>query len=176
MNNELLRTCLHKLSALNKSTIFFGPQGFALAITEQALKQAQHGFSRKPDSSTLPSNEAGNWQSNWLVIATDTELGDPYFVDTSTEKLIVYTAMLTDNGWQKEQVANSLVSFINCLKILDESNNQTNATIIPDETSITDVKRLLSLKTQLITFSDCESFWTLFFECYHDWLLDLDEE
>jgi len=176
MKNIQLVNILKKLSILTKNEIFFGPQGFALATTKQALEKVQHGFNTYPNGSSIPSADVGNWQSNWLVIATDTELGDPYFVDTESEKHAVYTAMLSEDGWQVEQVATSLNSFINCMKALAESNKQINATIIPDENTLFDTERLTVLKNKLIKLSSCENFWTLFFECYFDWLEDLDDE
>jgi hypothetical protein len=169
--HQLLKT----INKLNKQTIYFGPQGFALATTENELKKAQQGFSTYPDGSNLPSSEAGNWQSTWLVIATDTELGDPYFVDINNEKLPVYTAMLTNNVWQAEPVATSLNKFINCLKLLANNGQQSEPQFIPDENTITAQKKLTTLKEQLIKYSDCENFWLLFFECYLDWLTDIDE-
>lgn len=165
-----------KLKTLHKSDIFFGPQGFALATTAQALVQAQQGFSCYPDGSPLPSSEAGNWQDNWLVIATDTELGDPYFVDTTDEQQAVYTAILTDDGWQKQLVSNSLNSFVACLQLLAKTSNQEQATIFPDENTLADKNQLTTLMKKLIKLSSGESFWRLFFECYYDWLEDLDDE
>lgn len=176
MKNTQLVNILQKLSSLNKDKVFFGPQGFALAKTKQALENAQHGFSTYPNGNFMPSLDTGSWQSNWLVIATDTELGDPYFVDTENEKQAVYTAMLSADGWQAEQVSTSLNSFIICMKVLAESNTQVNAAIIPNENTLFDTEQLTILKDKLIKLSSCENFWTLFFNCYYDWLEDLDDE
>ncbi len=166
---------LNSLNTLGKSKIFFGPQGFEIALTEAALMNAQHGFSMKPDNTPLPSEEAANWQSNWIVIATDTELGDPYFIDVLQEKSPIYTAMITDNGWQAEVVAASLMQFIQCLQLLDTTSQQQQAQFIPENSTITDKRQLAQLKNKLIKLAENEKFWTLFFDCYLDWLEDLDE-
>jgi len=177
MNTPLDKeTLLSILSSLDKKALYFGPQGFELANTETSLMHAQHGFSLKPDNTPLASEEAANWQGNWLVIATDTELGDPYFIDVEQAHLPVYTAMITDNNWQAQPVANSLANFMQCLQCLANASKQTQAQFIPEETTISDQRTLTSLKSKLIKLSKCEHFWSLFFDCYADWLSDVDLE
>ena len=167
---------LTSLNTLGTDKVFFGPQGFELALTESALMCAQHGFSLKPDNTPLPSEEAANWQGNWIVFATDTELGDPYFVDVEQEKSPVYTAMITDDGWQAEIVASSLQQFLQCLQLLNKTSPQQAAQFIPEQSTITDKAQLTQLKNKLIKLADHENFWTMFFDCYLDWLEDLEDE
>lgn len=177
MTNTLDKKSLFtQLKSLHKNTVFFGPQGFNLATTDSKLNKAQQGFSTYPNGNYLPSEQAGLWQKNWLVIATDTELGDPYFIDTSNKNSAVYTAMLNeDNIWQQQQVAHSLASFIDCLKLLNNHAQQSEAQFIVEKKTITDNEQLNSIKNVLIEISASKNFWTLFFECYQDWLTDIDE-
>jgi len=167
---------LNSLKTLGQAKVFFGPQGFELALTETDLRNAQHGFSMKPDNTPLPSEEAANWQGNWVVIASDTELGDPYFIDVEQPKSPVFTAMITDNGWQAEPVAGSLSQFIQCLQLLNTASHQHDVQFIPEDSTLTDKSQLTLLKNKLIKLSGNKNFWTLFFDCYLDWLEELDEE
>ena len=161
---------LNALQQIPHKTTYFGPQGFALPNSDDELKQFQQGFSIHPDGTSLTGVNAGDWQKNWLVIAIDTELGDPYFVDTSLEQLPVFTAMHGEGGWQIDAVASSLNSFLACLKLLIKHGRQTAAQFVPDETSITNPNILTQLQSELIQASGCKDFWSLFFDCYFDWL------
>lgn len=163
------------LSQTKKKVVYFGPQGFVLASSENELTTYQQGFSVLPDGTKLSGNNAGDWQDSWLVIAIDTELGDPYFVDTSDGKLPVYTALQVDGLWQPEPVASSLKGFLECLALLSTYGHQDSALFVPDKTTIIDKVVLAQLSDKLFKASGCVGFWTLFFECYFDWLEDDDQ-
>jgi len=163
MNNPTLTSILSK--AENKET-YFGPQGFIIFTTESELETAQHGYGAHPGTD--------DWKKSWLVIARDTELGDPYFVDISDEELPVYTASHCEGSWQSELVATSLERFLQCLTLLLENGHQKNTQLVPDEATIEDKDTLTQLKNSLVNTSGCENFWLLFFECYLDWLEDDD--
>ncbi len=168
---------ISKLNTLTNKEVFFGPQGFNNVTTIDELNQAQMGFggSELEQSSTnenLYGEEAGCWQSSWQVFARDTELGDPYFVDIRENLLPVYTGFLADNGWEVEQVAESLEAYIACIQLLFEHDQQTQAQFFPDDTTVTDEVVLQQLKQQLIEVSGCQHFWQLFMQCYLDWLTE----
>lgn len=171
MNKNRLLSLLSK--GANKK-VYFGPQGFIVAANEQDFDSFQQGFGVHSDGSDLCGLKAGDWQRSWLVIAIDTELGDPYFVDCSDKNLPVYTALCCEGLWQKELVATSLHGFLQCLELLFEQGQQKNAQFVPDETTLTDIILLAQLKDNLVKSSQSESFWALFFECYFDWLNDDD--
>lgn len=162
------------LSELEKKETYFGPQGFVIVTTESELETAQHGFGVHPDGTDLSGFDVGDWKSSWVVIARDTELGDPYFVDISDDNFPVYTAVHVEGLWQPELVASSLDGFLECLTLLSENGNQECAQFVPDETTIEDRDRLAQLSNDLVTASGCENFWAMFFECYIDWLEDDD--
>ena len=82
---------LTKLKAFEHKNVFFGPQGFSVASKTAELNKAQIGFSIDKKGQNLVGTYKGNWKSSWLVIANDTELGDPYFVDLDDANLAVYT-------------------------------------------------------------------------------------
>jgi len=162
------------LNQTEKKAVYFGPQGFVLASSEKELTTYQQGFSILPDGTSLSGNNAGDWQNSWLIFAIDTELGDPYFVDTSDDQLPVYTAMQVEGLWQTEPVASSLAGFLECLALLFKYGSQENALFVPDETTIVDKMALAHLSDKLVKTSGCAEFWSLFFECYFDWLEDDD--
>lgn len=168
--DKLLRT----LGQIKIKETYFGPQGFVIANTQSELQAAQIGYAIHPDGVDLTGFRSGEWQKSWLVFGRDTELGDPYFVDTSEQQLPVYTAMQIEGLWQPEAVASSLASFMQCLALLRTHATQEIAQFVPDETSLVDKEVLKQLHTNLVEISGCASFWTLFFECYNDWLQDDD--
>ena len=163
---------LNILSSLDSNEVFFGPQGFIIVDSPSALKTAQHGFGTDQDGDNLSGNKIGDWQPSWQVIARDTELGDPYFVDVSQEAFPVYTAFLGDAGWEAELVATSLVSFISCMNLLHTAGAQTQAQFFPDKSTITDGEYLTELLSKLSVSSESPDFWHLFMGCYQDWLTE----
>ena len=162
------------LSQVKNKETYFGPQGFVIATTESGLETAQHGYGVHPNGSNLTGSNAGDWKNSWIVFARDTELGDPYFVDTNDEQLPVYTAIQVEGLWQAEPVASSLDGFLVCLTLLSKHGEQEIAQFVPDETTIVDKIALEQLNARLAKASGCPDFWALFFECYFDWLEDDD--
>jgi len=171
MNQSQLFSLLNQAAT---KAVYFGPQGFVLASTEDELATYQQGFAVHPDGTILSGVNAGDWQRSWQVIAIDTELGDPYFVDTSNKLLPVYTAVQANGLWQAEPIASSLDGFLECLALLYKYGKQENALFVPDETTIADKIILKQLNDSLVKTSGFTDFWTLFFECYLDWLEDDD--
>ncbi len=163
------------LNTVDESEIFFGPQGFKQITSEEELNAAQLGFgvneSGQPIANTA-SNNIGDWQTAWLVFARDTELGDPYFVDTLKPELPVYTGFLGDNGWEEELVASSIEAYVLCMQLLLKQGLQTQAQFVPDDNTVVDADVLADMQQQLIKISGSEHFWQMFFRCYQDWLLD----
>jgi hypothetical protein len=160
------------MSILNASAnqeVFFGPQGF------KQVAQLGFGMSvlgQAAISDDLSGQEKGCWQRSWQVFARDTELGDPYFVDTKQAELPVYTGFLAEAGWELELVATSLVSYIDCMQLLFDHGQQTQAQFFPDPSNVTDEVVLQRLQQQLIEISGGQQFWKLFMQCYFDWLIE----
>lgn len=168
---------ISKLTTLTNHEVFFGPQGFNNVTTVDELNEAQLRFAvselgQATTEDNLASEEAGCWQTAWQVIARDTELGDPYFVDTREDLLPVYTGFLAENGWEVEQVAKSLEAYVACIQLLFDHGQQTQAQFFPDDSTVTDEIILKQLKQQLIEVSGCQHFWQLFMQCYLDWLIE----
>lgn len=166
---------LMKLVAkIDKRDVYFGPQGFAVVKGDEDFAKAQIGFSIDEVGTDLSGNGQGDWQPFWQVIALDTELGDPYFVDTSDDMYPVYTAMQGDAGWEFLPVATSMSSFFNCLSLLSKCGEQQSPLFVPDETTIIEKSVIEALQLSLIKESNAVAFWSDFFHCYFDWLEDED--
>ena len=163
------------LSHIESKEIYFGPQGFRVISEQDELSQAQVGYSCEEDGSDLTGIEEGQWHANWLVIAMDLEMGDPYFVDVTKAEFPVYTAIQGENYWHVEVVTPSLVGFINSLNCLQKISQQAESLFVPEDTSMRDEKQLKQLQQQLIELSGAEAFWSVFFANYLDWLEDDDE-
>lgn len=57
------------------------------------IEKEQIGYSIDRDGNSLITNESGSWQCNWFVIGFHENAGDPFFIDTSSKELPVYTSM-----------------------------------------------------------------------------------
>jgi len=159
----MLPRVIEVLNKLDNKNVFFGPQGFSFPSSLPELEELHQTY----------ANDR-TWNSSWQVFSQDTELGDPYFVDTTNESLPVYTAMHGEGSWGIELVSSSLESFINCVKTLNELSCQEYAQIIPVDSTLTNHQQLKDLERKLILNSGAEEFWQVFFECYMDWLEEGD--
>ena len=169
----------NKLKTFEHKEVFFGPQGFNVLSRMAEFNKAQIGYSIDKHGVSLVNNDSdneshsGNWQSSWVVIAKDTELGDPYFVDVTDEKLAVYTALAEEeNQWQKTLVSSTLEGFSKCLTAIHQQCEQKSAMYIPDESCIFDLEVLENFGMQLVEHSQTNDFWQHFFVGYVDWLRD----
>jgi hypothetical protein len=75
------------------------------------LEAAQAGYATDAEGRDLTGG-ANGWRREWLVIGTDYFLGDPYFVDLSSARHPVYTAMHGAGRWMPQPVAQSLAGFL----------------------------------------------------------------
>lgn len=153
----------------NLKEAFFGPSGFSIA-DEANIKDLQLGYSVHPDGSDLSGANDGDWQKSWVVIGTDTEVGDPFFVDTNESSLPVYTAMHGMGEWSAELVSTSLSSFLEALAYLNSISKQDHAQIDPDENTITDPEELSAIETKLHEISGEKYYWQNFIEQHQEWV------
>jgi hypothetical protein len=170
---------LNKLKAFEHKKVFFGPQGFNVVARMAEFNKAQVGYSIDKNGVSLVNSDSdnaskvGNWQSSWVVIAKDTELGDPYFVDVTDENLAVYTAIAEEeNQWQRTVVSSTLEGFAKCLAAIYQQGEQKSAMYIPDESCIFDLEVLETFGMQLVELAQTNDFWQNFFVGYVDWLRD----
>jgi|GEM_PF-861477 len=168
---------LSKLKAFEHKEVFFGPQGFSVVAKTAELNKAQIGYSIDKNGTSLVNNESdnktGNWCSSWIVIAKDTELGDPYFVDLKDENLAVYTALAEEeNQWKTTLVSSSLDGFAQCLTAIHQQCQQKSAMYVPDDNCIFDLEVIENFGKSLVEIAQTNDFWQNFFVGYVDWLRD----
>lgn len=164
-----MQEIIEAIKSKNLKEVFFGSNGFSIA-DEGSIKDIQLGYSVHPDGSDLSGTNEGDWQKSWVVIGTDTEVGDPFFVDTSEPSLPVYTAMHGMGEWSAELVSTSLTSFLEVLDYLNSISKQKFARIDPDENTITDPKELAAIKKKLQEISGEKYYWKIFIEQHQEWV------
>ena len=107
------------LAALGFDEVSFGYSGIKL-FSSAELDKAQIGYSVGVDGQSLCDGSPGRRQPEWLVIGYDTEVGDPFIVDTSDETLRVMTAMHGQGTWDAHPIARSLDAFGETLRVIRE--------------------------------------------------------
>ncbi|QYK11774.1 hypothetical protein K0I63_13475 [Shewanella rhizosphaerae] len=164
-----MREIIEAIKSKKLREVFFGSNGFNIA-DEENINDFQLGYSVDSDGGDISGSHEGDWQKNWIVIGTDTEVGDPFFVDTSEASLPVYTAMHGMGEWSAELVSNSLVSFLDALSYLNDISKQDFARIDPDENTVTDPKELAAIERKLQDISGEKYYWQNFIEQHQEWV------
>jgi hypothetical protein len=115
------------LSDIKDISIGFNKINFAKDVD---LDDAQIGYRIDTNGNSLITGNDGDWQEEWIVIASD-GLGDPIFVDTNSPKLTVLTASHGEGSWDPFVIADSLGTFREILIFLNDiSQNRTNPVLI----------------------------------------------
>jgi hypothetical protein len=91
-------------------------------LSAEKLKEGQVGYAVAEDGTTLVTGKEGDWKKSWVVVATSTLFGDPYFLDVSKldaeGDCPVYAGQKTERGtWKTTLAASSFASFVNILAI-----------------------------------------------------------
>lgn len=170
MSHENLENLLKEFAL---TEVYFGGEGFRICAVEE-LPEAQLGYSKHPNGTDLTGKNAGDWKKEWVIVGNDTELGDPYFVDTSNSMLPVLTAMHGAGSWEPNEVSPSLRNFLSCLAYLRSISTQDNSLIEPNDSTIKKRKELKALETKLSELNGEAYFWNCFFERYSEWLKEND--
>jgi hypothetical protein len=128
------------------------------------LDEEQVGYSVDPNGNSLITGNDGDWQEEWLVIATD-QLGDPIIVDVSSPKLMLLSASHGEGSWEPFVIANSLDGFKALISVLHKTaKNRTNPVEL-EKHPITDKERKDALAKIEVENPDVEIwFWETFFE------------
>jgi hypothetical protein len=93
------------------------------------LKSGQLGYSVGPNGESLTGNMKGDWLPHWIVIGREDLCGDPLFIDSSSERFPVFTAMHGKGEWDAKQIADSLQGFWRALLVVAAlSKNRENPT------------------------------------------------
>jgi hypothetical protein len=92
----------------------------------EKLEEEQVGYSFDSNGKSLLTGHDGDWQKEWLVIASD-NLGDPILVDTSLPQLTVLCAAHGQGTWEPFIIADGLDNLKNIISLFKHiSKNRTN--------------------------------------------------
>jgi len=142
--------------------VYFGPQGFKFFSSTDEKEEIEPQFTQ--------STESESWDEHWTLVGLDTELGDPYIVNTLDNQ--VYTAIFNIDTWELIPVASTFESFVACMSVIRSVIQQNQPVFIPEEHTIQDLSQLKDLEQKLISTSGCEPFWHQFITAYIEWLSD----
>ncbi len=95
--------------------ISLGCGGITLYSSDE-VQEAQLGYSRLPDGTSLTGHGPGDWREEWVVVGNEQTCGDPIFVDTSGKLLPVFTAMHGVGSWDPQIVAKSYDGFLQIIE------------------------------------------------------------
>ncbi len=95
-------------------------------LNHKQISEEQVGYSFDTNGKSLVNGNDGDWQEEWLVIASD-GLGDPVMVDTNSPNLVVLTASHGEGTWEPFIIADTLDNFIDIINMLTVvSKNRTS--------------------------------------------------
>ena len=91
-------------------------------LSSAKLKEGQVGYAVGEDGASLVTGKEGDWKKSWVVVATSSLFGDPYFLDVSKldaeGDCPVYTGQKTEKGtWRTSLAASSFASFLHILAV-----------------------------------------------------------
>ena len=89
-------------------------------LSSAKLREGQTGYAIDEKGASLVTGKEGDWRKSWVVIATSSLFGDPYFFDVSKldaeGDAPVYAGQKTEKGaWRTTLAASSFASFIHIL-------------------------------------------------------------
>lgn len=133
-------------------------------IQPDNLDEEQIGYSIDTNGNSLVTGNDGDWQQEWLVIATD-HIGDPIIVDVSTSDLTILSAEHGEGDWQPLVIADSLEKFKNILSNLDNiSKDRTNPVELENNPIADKEKQYILTQIEEQNPNADLSYWETFFE------------
>lgn len=91
-------------------------------LSAEKIDEGQVGYAVGEDGATLVTGKEGDWKKSWVVVATSTLFGDPYFLDVSKldaeGDCPVYAGQKTERGtWKTMLAASSFANFVSILAV-----------------------------------------------------------
>jgi len=149
------------LSELGNPEISIGYSGIEFCPPDK-IRDYQAGYSVTPNGKNLVDDiKPGSWRSTWIVIARDTLIGDPIFVDTGSANFPVMTAVHGEGDWEPRTIASSLESFFACLSEVRQlaSGRETPVALESNPISLVDRKQFLARISELNRSEIHAEFW-----------------
>ncbi len=89
-------------------------------LSSEKLREGQVGFAVGEDGASKVTGKEGDWKKSWVVVATSSLFGDPYFLDVAKldaeGDCPVYVGQKTEKGtWKTTLAASSFASFVHIL-------------------------------------------------------------
>lgn len=117
--------------------ISLGYDDIYLFEIENILKE-QIGYSIDNNGNSLVTDESGSWQPNWLAIGYHENTGDPFFIDTSSKKLPVYTSMHGAGSWDPTMISDTYTNFLEILDHLQQISRGRENPVLLESNPILD--------------------------------------
>ncbi|WP_276501585.1 hypothetical protein [Terrimonas pollutisoli] len=109
------------------------------------LEDEQVGYSFDTAGKSLTTGQEGDWQKEWIAIASD-QMGDPFIVDTSSTNLRVLSAAHGEGAWEPFIVADNLGSFKSIISILNDVSKKRTNPVDLEKNPITEKERQNALR------------------------------
>ena len=155
--SETLKDALIRLSdiSLGYSEIHF--------FSVDDLDKEQVGYRVDTKGKSLLGNNARDWQETWVVIGIDGMLGDPIFIDISTQSIM--TAMHGEGIWEPVRIADSIDTFSQIIEDLKKLsiNRETPVAIEKQPISNEESEQLLN-RIRIANRKAEMSYWESFLE------------
>lgn len=128
------------------------------------MEYGQEGYSFDENGDSLISGQDGDWQENWIVIASD-YVGDPIFVDNTSPALMVLSAAHGETTWDPLIIAGSLDKFKEIISILATISRHRSNPVDLEKDPINEDERSSVLKAiKNITPHSEIGYWEIFLE------------
>jgi hypothetical protein len=133
-------------------------------LRSNGLEDGQEGYSFDQNGESLITGQNGDWQENWIVIATD-YVGDPIFVDTTSPALMVLSAAHGETTWDPLIIADSLDKFKDIISILATISKNRSNPVDLEKDPVNDDERSAVLKAIKNISPHSEiGYWEIFLE------------
>ena len=131
-------------------------------LRSNELEDGQIGYRVDDKGNSLITGQDGDWQENWIVIASDFA-GDPIFVDIASPNLTVLCAAHGEMAWDPMIIADSLDKLKEIISILINVSKHRTSPVDLEANPTREDERESVLKSiqNLIPGSDIE-YWQIF--------------
>ena len=132
-------------------------------FSQDDITLGQVGYSVTAVGKPLCGIDLGDWKSSWVVIAYETGLGDPLFLDTDDPALPVLTAMHGEGDWRPDTVATSIEAFFACFYEFTRIAQGRESPVALESHPIKDGERTAFLRriAEINGIESASEFWAL---------------
>lgn len=136
---------LELLRSVSTRRVQIGYGGVTIAA-EDALDEAQIGYSVDPQGNSLTGEGEDDWRPSWLVIGHELREHDPIFVDLAEPGMPVYTAAHGMGYWEADPIAPSAAAFFRALEVVARVAEGRGSPVALEANPIPDAEREAALR------------------------------